>query len=1590
MSVVEAQASKESDVGQPNGDPAIQKVLNKSRQSLLDLSLRNRLLNIPKQSRNARILHIHDELSSEILRILVQENRTMAFLAGRDKDNEEEQDDLGLLPQPDEDEETDERGIASRHSDRYLQTMLTSSGLQRRLLGMYCDARTLEEEQGVNILYLTLGTLKWYESDSSDKERYAPLLLIPVALTRGTAKEKFKLSWREEDISSNLSLQAKVKAEFGIVIPELPSDDEVDFSAYMHEIAQAVSGQKRFEVKENDITLGFFSFAKFLMYRDLDPENWPKDLRIDGNELVAGLLGDGFPSVDEELLGEDVYVDEHIAPQEMCHVVDADSSQTLAIQEVKNGRNLIIQGPPGTGKSQTITNVIATAVKQGKKVLFVAEKMAALEVVHRRLSNIGLGAMCLELHSHKSSKRQFLEELNKTMMLGSPRGHDQGQSLKAVEGYGNQLTKYANIMHRRLEPSGLTPYKIIGRLLALKNKGINSHGTSLTAPEQWSSEDYNERKQLLEDIAARLVESGPIRSNPWRGVMCQHLLPKEQEELEKALPEISLEYKKLMQLASDIEGRLPKRDDNTIGDFDETLAACKLFLALPDIKHGCLVDKSWLDDLEGIESLISCGQKFQALDNSVMAKFKEIAKQTDFSECHQNMAMHGGSLFSFVHGDYRRSKKFLASMLLDELPKNHADQLALVESIIEWQSVGKKLEELDDQGKSSFGENWKSKATAWEKCSSLLEWHKTLPETYATPAFLEAFAAIQSRDLIASVFDDYKSSLEHFNKQLDALNKLIKIDARRAFDQESIPSVLRDDFAQRLEGWETNIEALSPWITLRDRIEEARSKGMESLIHKLLGGELDSKHVVEVFKRSFYDALAEKVFTDYPDLRSFDGDGHHQLVENFKQNDLRRIEQARIEVAAFHHQTMPSGGGSTGPLRVLKGEFSKKRNHLPIRKLIKLAGPAVQAIKPVFMMSPLSIAQFLEPGAIEFDLLVIDEASQVEPVDALGAISRCKQIVVVGDNKQLPPTRFFARMTSNDNDSEEEDDEVYEVSTGDVESILTLCESKNLPARMLRWHYRSKHPSLIAVSNKEFYENKLFIIPSPYDDAAGVGLRFHHIKDGVYDSGGTSANAIEAKRVAEAVISHALSKPEQSLGVAAFSVKQRQAIMDELELLRRANPDAEEFFQIHPDESFFVKNLENVQGDERDVIFISVGYARNAQGYLAMRFGPLSAEGGERRLNVLISRAKRRCEVFSSITADDIDLERGRGLGVAALKLFVQYAETGQLDYGVETDNAADSIFEEQVAAALRSRGYDVRHQIGTAGFFVDLAIKDPDKPGRFIIGIECDGASYHSSRSARDRDRLRQQVLEAHGWTIHRIWSTDWFKRPQDQVEKTVQAIETAKRKLGHEPKKPANVKPVSVVERSKESKDDNKASHTSPYKEAQFPVSVEKEPHEVSDGNMANIVTKIVAIEGPVHEELVITRVRTLWNLGRAGTRIRKKVATALRYAEKQGNVKKEGGVYIAPESKVTVRDRSHVEAAAIRKPELIPPQEIRAAIITVITENFGADKDSLPVEVARLFGFQSTSPQLRDVIEEQIQHMLSSDALEQTENTISMKVA
>ncbi len=1535
---------------------------------------------MPIETKSARVVHVSDEKSDHAFRLLVGEKRAFVFTPSTDKraassaklDVTQGNHDLEVENENQQEPEgsQDSSAPARRHLDTKLQTSLSPDGLQRRLLSIYRDSKSMIEEQGVNILYLALGRLKWFEANKADTPRYAPLILVPVEIKRRGADERFTLHWREEDVQENLSLSAKLRSEFGIEMPKFPSEEELMPSTYAEAVSRAVAGQERWEVQADAILLGFFSFAKFLMYRDLDPKSWPStELLL--TPTLERLLCDGFVA-ESPPFPPDGHLDEIIPASRLDHVVDADGSQSIAIEMVRAGRSLVIQGPPGTGKSQSITNLIATAVLDGKKVLFVSEKLAALQVVKRRLEAAGLGALCLELHSHKAHKRAVIEEIGRTWQLGRPCGEELEDIVLQLERTRARLNRHAAMLHASIGATRTTPFRIFGALGLLGERGRELGEPDISGAENWNEEAVRERRGIISELAKRIDQMGVPSSHPWRGVEREVILNIDLPRIQEMLKRISNALPPMILASKELSISLGQPEPSTFSEVETLRRMAHYVASAPSLDPAAIGNEIWDSGLENLYAIVNHGRDATKLRQKLATVVIDSAFESDFSSDRRTIAAHGQSILRFINGDFRRAIGALKGITRGEPPKNYLDRVTLLDEVILVHKHLTAIRKGDEDGKKAFGRLWMGEDSNWDQLSAIVEWVSAgKSEILASSELRKRFGEFDQSKSFGALGESLKSLVGEAWQAAEALKIEVSLNLSTAFGSERLEEVSIKSLFDRLRQWQENLEDITRWNSWFTRSTRARQLGLGILVDSLECARLPHCSAVDVFDRAYFSHLLREAIKAYPDLAQFDGLEHERVVEDFRRADLDRITLAKYRVLAKHYEAMPARHGGAGATGIVLGELERKRGHRPVRRLLKDAGSVVQAIKPVFMMSPLSVAQYLEPAAVQFDLLIIDEASQVQPVDALGAFTRSAQHVVVGDSMQLPPTRFFSRLTSNDDEEEDGDDEAPAVvQAKDVESILGLCSARGLPSEMLRWHYRSRHHSLIAVSNREFYENKLFIVPSPHKADGELGLKFQFVEGGAYDRGGSSTNRVEARAVCKAVLEHARRNPGLSLGVAAFSVKQQQAIEDELELLRREQPDFESFFQSHPHEPFFVKNLENVQGDERDVIFISVGYGPDPSGYMAMNFGPLSSEGGERRLNVLISRAKRRCVVFASFRADDIDLERVTGRGVRSFKTFLKFAETGILATPAESVGEEMSPFEVAVRRAIETLGYEVHPQVGVAGFFVDLGIVDPEKPGRYLLGIECDGAAYHSSRSARDRDRLRQAVLEDHGWIIHRIWSTDWFQRPGEQLRKVAAAIENAKLSLAESAQTSHEVDNEDEIKREIEASTESALS--TPYIEAAFTVPLRKPPHEISSYKMAEVIFKIVEVESPIHEEEIVVRVRDLWELGRAGSRIQESVAEGIRALVLSERCQLDEECLLIPGALVPIRNREAVRSSTLRKPEFLPPQEIRAAIEKVISEHHGAEEGEILQTVSRLLGFKTTSAALRILIQSQIHQL------------------
>jgi very-short-patch-repair endonuclease len=1539
-----------------------------ARRELIDLSRRNRLLHAPRTGKRPHCLEIVGAEPDELFAGLARQGKQFGLAPAAED---------GVSP-----EETEKRRVT------VLQTKLAREPLERRLLKLFREARIFEEEQGVNILFLAIGFLNWFEDARSEERCSAPLLLVPISLERRQGRDTFVMRARDDDMMVNVSLAEKLRGAFAIALPDLPEGDEWLPSTYFDLIRRAIAGQKRWDVDGIGIGLGFFTFSKFLMWRDLDAGAWPNAHTLLENALVAHLLGEGSAATpDPPLASDDEPIDRHIDLASAIHVVDADSSQALCIEEARRGRNLVVQGPPGTGKSQTIANVIAAAAHDGKTVLFVAEKAAALDVVHSRLKAVSLEPLCLEIHSKKATKLSVIESLERSIRTGSASQVD-GRTASELRVARDRLNEWSEALHRQIRRSGRTPYQVMGAVLKLHADQVRVLGQRLDLVADWDRDRLQEAERSAERAASAVRKLGivPLR-HPWYGALAGRLTPFDTDRLTVAVREARQRLDDLVSVVDEAGVLLHTERDVPCAALKNLIAALRLLGRAPGDGRDALAHPAWRLERERIGKLVEHCKVWSSSNLELADRVVASSWTFDLGPVRHAIASHGSSLLRIFVRTYRQAVADLRGLCRERPPRRREDRLTLLDKLIAAQAARRHIEDEGEFGRAILGPIWAFETTPPNVIEALLAWANEAA-AYRSPT-IELATIASSVDAASCIVlaDTVETALTALRNAVTKVTDIVRPHAADAFGLEQARLAV---VADKLDRWALAVDDFNEWVGARDGLDALRLLGLEPIGEGLNNGTVDPAEAKPMTDLLIAEALWHAARSDQPILDQIDGSYRSETVGQFRDLDRKRVHLARSEVLAHYFERKP--GGEVGEMAIVRNETGKKRRHLPIRKLMESAGSAIQRLKPIFLMSPMSVAQFLPAGRLTFDIVVIDEASQVPPEEALGVLARARQMVVVGDHKQLPPTNFF-RMVSADDDEDGDETVTPSARTRDFESILTLAAARGIAERMLRWHYRSRHPSLIALSNHTCYGGGLLLPPSPLLKADQLGLSLIKTPRGHYDRGGSGRNPVEAEVIAVAVEKHLSNRPDLSLGVACFSVAQRDAIEDALQA-RGVLAAAEGF--VPKGERLFIKNLEAVQGDERDTIFISIGYGPDAHGHMTAGFGPLSADGGERRLNVLISRARLQCVVYSSITAGDIPAD-AKPRGTRMLREFLHYAETGHIAAGQVGRADFDSPFEEAVAMAIRRGGYEAIPQVGVSGFRVDLGVLHTQKPGRFVLGVECDGAAYHSGRSARDRDRLRQQVLEGLGWKLYRIWSTDWFRNPNRQTERLLAAIEQASAgegppddppaSSGKEPdddsgeSAPYNPEPTERIAPSK-------PLLSEPYEECRLRIARGADILTIGGHELAKLATTVVHHEGPIHVDEVARRVREAFGLERTGARIFDLINDALKRAAREGGVVRQKDFW-SPKSSILRAPRSRREAALpLRRADRIAPAEYRLAITAVLRSCVAASSPELTVEVARVLGFDRTGNGLERAISDQIKEMIRDDAILEKEGRLHLQ--
>jgi len=1336
------------------------------RNKLLDLSFRNQLINYrPKKIRSIAFQNIDPK---EAYTNLVLNKRKPQIKS------------LQLHYQ-----RSPGRGLSVSPEEGRLFTLyseLNVEDLSYRLLSLHKQSLTAIEEQGYTILFLALGFLEWYEPTSPEKMLKAPLVLIPVEMTRERARNIYRIIWTEEDIFTNITLKTKL-SELGVTLPEFEmGENGADIEGYFRLVQECIKYLETWKVIPHESYLDLFSFSKLIMYNDLDPSRWPSEKSLFENPILNQIFNPESCNDSDGSGFDESEVDLRLTSLNTYFVRDADSSQIAVIEDSKSGRNLIVEGPPGTGKSQTITNIIAELLASHKSVLFVSEKMAALRVVKDRLDKVGLGEYCLELHSHKAKKMDIIVQLRNTAEQPKRSIHYDENAFHELEHLKSELNDYSKAISTPVGKRNLTPHVVMGKSDLLRkhfeNRAKEIPRFDFENVEEIHESEWGRANSRLLQIKHILPKLGLFSTNPWRGTSPGVILPSDVDNVKGRIGE---SRKNLYEFLDSLEHLVSECGMAPIYSYDDlrnSINAIKILKTSNPVDENILLNPEWNSPNENALKLIDLLRRYRTSRETILQKLKpSVIKKQDLQPLIQEFSTLSQSYIKLFNSRYRYLKNTIVSQYLQK-PRISDEEivrdLQFAQKIIQMRDT---IRNSHNSGISLFGSYWHDEESDPDALEEFKEWivkfrYEIIQEKLTEKAARIVSKGIKSED-IDSLVKQVLSAYQVFNTTFQSLSETLHINPKVVFG-EPIEKIPFKEIENQFRKWEQNIHSLVYWSNyIQFKIDCQNSLG-HYIIPLIESDTLGPDDIIPCFEINYYDSLLRLAFSERPALQQFFGISHEDKIRRFRELDDKVIRYNRLRLQSILINNLPDlSMGSYGDVQkeILIREFNKKKRHLPIRTLLTNAGELIRDIKPCFMMSPLSVAQYLDPRAIKpFDVVIFDEASQVRPEDALGALLRGNSTVIMGDSRQLPPTSFFDKLVEIEEEFNEESPD-YAV---EMESILNLCKT-GIPSKTLRWHYRSRHESLIAVSNREFYENKLMVYPSPMKESENLGLKLVHLPDTRYDRGRSRTNRQEAKVVAHHVIEHFSQHPEKSLMVGTFSVAQQQAVQDEIEKIRDRHPGMESFFTGTDGETFAVKNLETIQGDERDVVYISVGYGIDETGRLSSNFGPLNRDGGERRLNVLVTRAREKCVVFSNFKAIDLDSSKTTARGVRILQSFLHYAEHG--DFPLTTTHLEDteSPFETEVFEFLKSKGYSVHPQVGCAGFRIDFGIVDPKFPGKYVLGIECDGAMYHSSPVARDRDKIRQRILEGLDWNLYRIWSTDWYRNPVESEKALLNAVNAA-----------------------------------------------------------------------------------------------------------------------------------------------------------------------------------------------------------------------
>ncbi|MFT3985117.1 MAG: DUF4011 domain-containing protein [Lachnospiraceae bacterium] len=1239
--------------------------------------------------------------------------------------------------------------IALECKRKRLPTIYTEKELNSALTKMYRSAKTSMEENGASTLYLALGLLRWFEKKKGEMPpRYAPIILIPIDITRKSASKGYTMRMRDEDAQINITMLEFLKQNYDIVINGLnpiPMDEHgLDMKKIFSIIRHAIMDETMWNIVEAGF-IGNFSFSQFVMWNDIHN----KTHFLESNKIIHSLM--------KGAIDWDCSIPDSVDTDEAYLPITADSSQIRAINMAANDVSFVLHGPPGTGKSQTITAMIANALTKGKTVLFVAEKMAALEVVQKRLENLGINNFCLELHSNKATKRSVLDQLHRGLEI-SVYGlkTEYASKIDEIRQMREDIDSYARTLHEKRRFG-----KSLRELIDLYEM-VPDYGKTVFFDQKYvgtlTQGQINNQVHILE----RLVASGKGINHPSGHPLSvvgqtvySQTLKLELEGMAKAYRDALGTYRKETELfAKTMKLDMPVSEEKWV-KFEQYAKGVLAFETIPTF----LMQADNLDEeFFAPEAYVQKKDVVKKKQAFLITKWNQNFLQLNMNDFRRKYDEAGKKIFGKGRAIENLIKEIQAYASFPIVAENIP---ILLTDILIYQKEKKKA----DEALQGLSTNWKVLVAKYTTANELYNFKEGVKYQFSIVTGLsEKIKQLDSEGTLNIALDQARrlcNNLYELKEKEQAVVNLLQLSFNKS--QGDWVQCRIDDCNKII----SNAAIIKDWIVYKQFSKEARQAGLSPICDAYEQG-LDHEEVIDVYLKSVYKSIVLNVIESEPVLNNFTGIGFNERIVQFKKLDKEFMELTKDEMWYKLTHNLPSPYESvemSKELNILRRAISSNGRGISIRSLFEQIPNVLKKLCPCMLMSPISVAQYLEAKNNLVDIVIFDEASQLPTCKAVGVLARGKNAIIVGDPNQMPPTSFFAGNTIDEDNLDMED----------LDSILDDCLALGMPQSHLKWHYRSRHESLIAFSNHEFYENQMLTFPSVNDREKRVSM----VKvNGFFDRGKGRVNQGEAEAIVKEIKCRYKDSTlkDYSIGVVTFNISQQTIIEDMLAEEFQRNADLDHWANAG-EEKLFVKNLENVQGDERDIILFSIAFGPDSENKISMNFGPLNKAGGWKRLNVAVSRARSEMIVFSTMTSDMIDLRRTKSKGVESLKNFLEFAEKGKIeDSYVDIRGQKNQGITDTICRSINEAGFEYQKSVGHSNFKIDIAVLNPYNKDEYLLGIMLDGESYHQSANTKDREISQMGVLSDLRWELTRVWTMDWWDNRDKEINRIMQLLDEKK----------------------------------------------------------------------------------------------------------------------------------------------------------------------------------------------------------------------